>query len=73
MMYRWRPLGTARLRWRVDQTWTTDRSQQGSIDRGAGVPVAAAVAVWIEGLKVGYNLGLPGREPCGRTCRRSRL
>jgi hypothetical protein len=36
-MYRWRPLRTARFRWRVDQTWTTDRSQQGSIDRGAGM------------------------------------
>jgi hypothetical protein len=22
---RWRPLGTARLRWRVDQTWTKPR------------------------------------------------
>ena len=33
---RWTPLGTARVRWRVDQTWTIDRSRQGSIYRGAG-------------------------------------
>jgi len=27
---RWRPLRTARLRWRVDQTWTTHAARGGS-------------------------------------------
>src|SRR5512132_3052825 len=35
-MHRWRPLRTARLRWRVDQTWITDRCQRRPIDADPG-------------------------------------
>jgi hypothetical protein len=30
-MYRWRPLGTARLRWHVDQTWTRHARSRGAV------------------------------------------
>jgi hypothetical protein len=43
-MHRWKPLRTARLRWDVDQTLTSDRSQQGSIDREPGCRVRSSVA-----------------------------
>jgi hypothetical protein len=36
-IYRWRPLGTARFRWRVDQTWTKPLLQSVPVEAGSGL------------------------------------
>jgi hypothetical protein len=55
MMDRWRPLGTARLRWDVDQTWTRPTTHSG--------PVGLDQAPW-SGV---VGPARPGRPTCGLT------
>jgi hypothetical protein len=73
-MYRWRPLGTARLRWHVDQRWTRparSRGQRRSAWRTlagketpAGCPRQASPA-WAIALLGGALAGSgPGTSPC---------
>jgi hypothetical protein len=71
---RWRPLGTARLRWHVDQTWTRharSRGQRRSASRTlpgketpAGCPRQASPARAIALLGGALAGSRPGTSPC---------